>query len=44
VTDGRRSVEPRKLTLQAPPATGKPTWFDEDSTDARKKRDRELFA
>lgn len=31
------------LVLKRPPPLGKPTWFDEDWTDSRKARDRNLF-
>jgi phosphatidylserine/phosphatidylglycerophosphate/cardiolipin synthase-like enzyme len=35
----------RRLQLQLPPrAPGEKAWWEEDYTDARKVRDRELFA
>ncbi len=34
----------RELVLHEPPEQGKPPWFDQDYTDARRARDRQLFA
>ena len=40
----RRSKKAGKLLLQAPARPGDVPWWKKDYTDARRIRDRELFA
>ena len=44
VTQADAKKEKEKLHLRKPPTAGEVAWWDEDWKDARKIRDRELFA